>query len=156
LEYHLLFRPNLAIAADFHRRLFFVNSSINVTPSTTPPHPLQAPYNLALKTKTTPKGEMNMDGQELVKQTLDQIPQAKSNAKRIVGLVKEGGRITGYQLSDNSIVEKQQAVNMAKQGQIAGVGIAHRGDTEYLKSIPDGSENNNLGNLPSVSPDSQS
>lgn len=25
---------------------------------------------------------------------------------------------------------------MAKQGQIAGVGIAHRGDTEYLKSIP--------------------
>ena len=47
---------------------------------------------------------------------------------------------------------EQQAVNMAKQGQIAGVGIAHRGDTEYLKSIPDGSENNNLGNLPSVSP----
>ena len=55
-------------------------------------------------------------------------------------------------LSDNSIVEKHQAVDMAKQGQIAGVGIAHRGDTEYLKSIPDGSENNNLGNLPSVSP----
>ena len=94
-----------------------------------------------------------MNGQELVKQTLDQIPQANSNAKRIVGL--EGGRITGYQLSDNSIVEKQQAVDMAKQGQIAGVGIAHRGDTEYLKSIPDGSENNNLGNLPSVSPESQ-
>ena len=94
-----------------------------------------------------------MNGQELVKQTLDQIPQADSNAKRIVGLVKEGGRITGYQLSDNSIVEKQLAVDMAKQGQIAGVGIAHRGDTEYLKSIPDGGENNNLSNLPSVSPE---
>lgn len=96
-----------------------------------------------------------MDGHQLVKQTLDQIPQANPNAKRIVGLVKEGGRITGYQLSDNSIVEKQQAVNMARQGQIAGVGIAHRGDTEYLKAIPDGSENNNLGNLPSVSPETQ-
>ena len=96
-----------------------------------------------------------MDGQEFVKQTLDQIPQANSNAKRIIGLVKEGGRITGYHLSDNSIVDKQQAVNMAKEGKIAGVGIAHRGDTEYLKSIPDGSENNNLGNLPSVSPESQ-
>jgi len=95
-----------------------------------------------------------MDGQKLVKQTLDQIPHPNTNAKRIVGLVKEGGRITGYQLSDNTVVEKQQAVNMAKQGQIAGVGIAHRGDTEYLKSIPDGSENNNLGNLPSVSPQS--
>ena len=93
-----------------------------------------------------------MDGQNLAKQTLDQIPQAKADAKRIVGLGKEGGRITGYQLSDNSIVEKQQAVNMARQGQIAGVGIAHRGETEYLKSIPDGSENNNLGSLPSVSP----
>ena len=92
-----------------------------------------------------------MDRQELVKQTLDQIPQASANAKRIVGLVTDGGKITGYQLSDNTVVEKQQAVNMAKQGQIAGVGIAHRGDTEYLKSIPDSSENNNLGNLPSVS-----
>ena len=94
-----------------------------------------------------------MEEHNLVKNTLDQIPQPSAIAKRIVGLVKEGGRITGYQLSDNSIVEKQQAVNMAKQGQIAGVGIAHRGDTEYLKSIPDGTENNNLGNLPSVSPE---
>lgn len=92
-----------------------------------------------------------MDGQELAKQTLDQIPQTNPNAKRIVGLVKKGGRITGYQLSDNTVVEKQQAVNMAKQGQIAGVGIAHRKDTEYLKAIPNGSENDNLGNLPSVS-----
>lgn len=95
-----------------------------------------------------------MGQQNLVKNTLDQIPQANADAKRIVGLVKEGGRITGYQLSDNSIVEKQQAVNMAKQGQIAGVGIAHRGDTQYLKSIPNGNENDNLGNLPSVSPNS--
>lgn len=92
-----------------------------------------------------------MDGKELVKQTLDQIPQANANAKHIIALVKESGRITGYQLSDNTIVEKQQAVNMAKQGLIAGVGIAHRGDTEYLKAIPNGNENDNLGNLPSVS-----
>ena len=96
-----------------------------------------------------------MEEYNLAKNTLDQIPQANSSAKRIVGLVKEGGRITGYQLSDNSIVEKQQAVDMAKQGEISGVGVAHRGDTEYLKSIPDGSENNNLGNLPSVSPESE-
>ena len=94
-----------------------------------------------------------MDGQELAKQTLDQIPQANANAKRIVGLVKEGGRITGYQLSDETFVSKLEAVSMAKLGQIAGVGIAHRGDTEYLKSIPDGTENNNLGSLPSVSPE---
>ena len=116
---------------------------------------LYAPHSFRSADNTKPKGAMIMDGQKLAKQTLDHIPQPSANAKRIVGLVKEGGRITGYQLSDNSIVEKQQAVNMAKQGQIAGVGIAHRGDTEYLKSIPDGSENNNLGNLPSVSPNTQ-
>ena len=96
-----------------------------------------------------------MEPYNLVKNTLDQIPQAGPNARHIVGLVKEGGRITGYQLSDNTVVEKQAAVDMAKQGQIAGVGIAHRGDTEYLKAIPDGSESNNLGNLPSVSPGTQ-
>ena len=110
---------------------------------------------LLLWVNTRPKGVIIVDGKELAKQTLDQIPRPDSNAKRIVGLVKEGGKITGYQLSDNSIVEKQQAVDMAKQGQIAGVGIAHRCNTEYLKSIPDSSENNNLGNLPSVSPDTQ-
>ena len=57
-----------------------------------------------------------MDETELAKQTLDQIPKAQPSAKRITGLVKEGGMVTGYQLSDNSIVEKQQAVDMAKQG----------------------------------------
>lgn len=96
-----------------------------------------------------------MDGQELAKQALDQIPQANADAKHIVGLVKEGGRITGYKLSDETFVSKPEAVSMAKQGQIAGVGIAHRGDTEYLKAIPNGSENDNLGNLPSVSPETQ-
>ena len=49
-----------------------------------------------------------MESHNLVRNTLDQIPQANSNAKRIVGLVKEGGRITGYQLSDNSIVENSR------------------------------------------------
>ncbi len=37
----------------------------------------------------------NNFGQELPKQTLDQIPQANSNAKRIIGLVKESGRSPG-------------------------------------------------------------
>lgn len=93
-----------------------------------------------------------MDENYLAKNTLDQIPQAEPNAKRIVGLVKQGGKITGYQLSDESFVSKPEAVSLAKRGQIAGVGIAHRGETEYLKAIPNGDENDNLGNLPSVSP----
>ncbi len=88
----------------------------------------------------------------LAMNALDDIPKAAPDALRITGLIKQSGRITGYRLSDDTVLDKQQAVSLARQGGIAGVGIAHRGDTEYLKSIPDGSENNNLGNLPSVSP----
>ncbi len=91
-----------------------------------------------------------INGNELVKNTLDEIPKANPDAKRIVGLVKDGRKVTGYQLSDKTIVEKPQAVQMAKQGEIAGVGVAHRGDNEYLKSIPNDKENDNLSNLPSV------
>ncbi len=87
----------------------------------------------------------------LAQNTLDQIPRAKSDAREIVGLVKHSGKIDGYQLSDGSTVSKQEGVNMAKAGDIKGVGVAHRGDTEYLKSIPDNSDDNNLGSLPSVS-----
>ena len=83
--------------------------------------------------------------------TLDDIPEPKSDAKEIVGLTKTSGRINGYQLSDGSTVSREEGVAMAKDGDIRGVGIAHRRDTEYLKSLPDSSENNNLGNLPSVS-----
>ena len=87
----------------------------------------------------------------LAKNTLDDIPTPKNDAKDIVGLVKSSGRITGYQLSDGRTVSKEEGVSLAKAGEINGVGVAHRGDTEYLKTIPDGTDGNNLTNLPSVS-----
>ncbi len=87
----------------------------------------------------------------LAMNTLDDIPTPNGNAKDIVGLVKSSGRITGYQLSDGTTVSKQEGVDLAKAGEINGVGVAHRGDSEYLKTIPDGTEGNNLSNLPSIS-----
>lgn len=81
---------------------------------------------------------------------LDQIPNPKTDAKQIVALVKESGKVTGYKLSDGNIVDKSEGVAMAKQGDIEGVGIATNKGTEYLKSLPDGEESNNLSNLPSV------
>lgn len=90
-------------------------------------------------------------GSELAYAALDDVPTPKSDAKEIVRLVKSGGRISGYQLSDGTTVSKEEGVSMAKAGDIRGVGIAHRKDNEYLKSLPDGSENNNLSNLPSIS-----
>ena len=90
-------------------------------------------------------------GSKLAYAALDDVPTPKSDAREIVGLIKSSGRITGYQLSDGSIVSKEEGVSLAKAGEIQGVGIAHRKESEYLKSLPDGTENNNLGNLPSIS-----
>ena len=81
---------------------------------------------------------------------MDEIPNPNSDAVTITGLVKERGRITGYQLSDDRIVSREEGVSMAKAGQIRGVGVAHKKETEYLKSIPDGTERNNLSSLPTV------
>ncbi|MBQ8981974.1 MAG: DUF3892 domain-containing protein [Lachnospiraceae bacterium] len=89
--------------------------------------------------------------EELPKAALDEIPSVKENAVSITGLVKKKGRIIGYQLSDQRVVSREEGVSLAKSGDIKGVGIAHRKETEYLKSIPDGSENNNLSALPTVS-----
>ena len=92
----------------------------------------------------------NQNISSLPLQTLKDIPQPSGNAQRITGLVKSGGRITGYQLADGRVLSKSQGVQMAKEGGIRGVGIATRNGSEYLKSLPDDSENNNLGSLPSV------
>ena len=91
------------------------------------------------------------DGASLSMNTLTDIPTPNPDAKTIVGLVKHSGRIAGYQLSDGRKVDKAEGVSLAKQGEIQGVGVSHRNGSEYLKSLPDDTENNNLGNLPSVS-----
>lgn len=82
---------------------------------------------------------MNTDkknlGEQLAYAALDEVPTPKSDAKEIVGLVKSSGRITGYQLSDGQTVSKEEGVAMAKAGDIQGVGIAHRKDSEYLSPI---------------------
>jgi len=90
----------------------------------------------------------NMQGLPL--KAFEEIPEAKTDAKEIVALVKDSGKVTGYKLSDGQIVDKEQGVILAKQGDIVGVGIAVRQGNEYLKSIPDGTEENNLGNLPAI------
>jgi len=88
---------------------------------------------------------------ELPKLAMDDIPTPDADAVSITGLVKKSGRVSGYQLSDNRIVSREEGVTLAKNGKIKGVGISHNKDTEYLKSIPDDSEDNNLSSLPTVS-----
>lgn len=84
--------------------------------------------------------------------TINEVtPNPQGDAVSIVGLVKTGGKISGYRLSDGEEVSKEQGVQMAKDNRIRGVAVAVKNGTEYLRSLPDDSENNNLGNLPSVS-----
>jgi hypothetical protein len=92
-----------------------------------------------------------MDKSSLPMNALSEIPEPGENAKQITALKKDGGHVTGYQLSDGTVLDTPEAVNLAKQGGVAGVGISHRNGNEYLKSLPDDTENNNLSNLPSVS-----
>ncbi len=64
--------------------------------------------------------EQNNFNQALAKNTLDAIPATNTNALKITALVKQSGKVTGYQLSDNSVVEKAQAIALARQGGISG------------------------------------
>ncbi|HBR09554.1 MAG TPA: DUF3892 domain-containing protein [Clostridiales bacterium] len=82
--------------------------------------------------------------------TLRDIPAPNAEAQQIVALVKDEGKVSGYKLSDGRIVTREEGVRLARQGGIRGVGIATNKGTEYLKSLPDDSESNNLGNLPVV------
>lgn len=83
--------------------------------------------------------------------SMKEIPEPSSNAATITGLVKEGGAVVGYQLSNGQTLSKDEGVALARQGGIQGVGISERDGSEYLKSVPDSTESNNLSNLPSVS-----
>jgi len=82
--------------------------------------------------------------------TFEQIPQPNADAVDIVALVKSDGRTVGYKLSDGRIVDKDEGIELARQGGIRGVGIATNRGNEYLKSLPDVNEGNNLDNLPPI------
>ena len=75
-------------------------------------------------------------------------PVPNKDAKTITGLIRKNGKVSGYELSDGRVLSKREGVALAKQGGIRGVAIASRNGSEYLRSLPDGSESNNLGDLP--------
>ncbi len=86
----------------------------------------------------------------LPKNINEQVPTPNANAQRITKLVKHSGSVVGYELSNGNVVSKDEAIQMAKSGQIEGVAVALNKGNEYLRSLPDGTENNNLSNLPTL------
>ena len=80
-----------------------------------------------------------------------EIPTPNSNAQSIRALIKKSGEIIGYELLNGERISKEEGVQMAKSGQISGVAVAvSRKGEEYLRSLPDQDESNNLSSLPTV------
>lgn len=108
--------------------------------------------NTEMNTMNSMNNQNNQQfGNNLAMQSFETIPNANPNACEIVAQVKSSGDVTGYQLSNGQMVDLQTAVQMAKNGEIKGVGVATNQGSEYLRSLPDNDPSNNLGNLPTVS-----
>ncbi|MBE6070629.1 MAG: DUF3892 domain-containing protein [Clostridium butyricum] len=73
-----------------------------------------------------------------------------SNKKSITALIKKDGEVTGYELSNGEKVSKEEAIKLAKSHEILGVSISNRNGDEYLRSLPDQNEENNLSSLPTI------
>ena len=76
-------------------------------------------------------------------------------AKSITKLLKQGGEVVGYELSDGSRVSEQVAIQMAMNNELQHVGVStSKTGSAYIRSLADGDESNNLSNLPSESVES--
>jgi len=79
--------------------------------------------------------------------------QSNSNTEKssIKAIIKHSGEITGYELSNGERITKERGVELAKDGAISGVSVStSRKGEEYLRSLRDDDESNNLSALPVV------
>jgi hypothetical protein len=80
------------------------------------------------------------------------LNKKENSAHIITRVVKDnGGEITAYEFENGDIVSKEQAVMLAKQGNISGVSTStSKKGEEFLRSLPDGNKSNNLDSLPII------
>lgn len=77
--------------------------------------------------------------------------QSNINKQSIKAVIKKSGEITGYELSNGEQITKERGVELAKAGSISGVSVStSRKGEEYLRSLPDQDESNNLSSLPII------
>lgn len=82
------------------------------------------------------------------------VSEGANDAEQITKLIKSGGEVVGYELESGVHVSVQQAIEMAKNNGLKHVGVSTSKDgSEYIRSLADGDESNNLGNLPSITAD---
>jgi hypothetical protein len=84
-------------------------------------------------------------------QTKLQPIQDNAEKNSIKAIIKHSGEITGYELSNGEKVTKEKGVELAKAGTICGVSVStSRKGEEYLRSLKDDDESNNLSALPVI------
>lgn len=77
--------------------------------------------------------------------------QTNTEKSSIKAIIKHSGEITGYELSNGEKITKERGVELAKAGTISGVSVStSRKGEEYLRSLRDDDESNNLNALPVV------
>ena len=77
--------------------------------------------------------------------------QYDTDKNSITAIMKHSGEITGYELSNGEQITKERGVELAKAGSISGVSVAtSKKGEEYLRSLRDDDESNNLSSLPII------
>lgn len=110
------------------------------------------PFNFTNNVSTS-NSDMKLSGPLLNLNNDDLASESQVNAekKTIKAVMKHSGEITGYELSDGEQVTKERGVELAKAGAISGVSVStSRKGEEYLRSLRDDDESNNLNSLPVI------
>lgn len=110
------------------------------------------PFNLTNNVSTS-NSDMKLSGPLLNLSNDDLASGSNANVekKTIKAVVKHSGEITGYELSDGEQVTKERGVELAKAGVLSGVSVStSRKGEEYLRSLRDDDESNNLNSLPVI------
>lgn len=82
------------------------------------------------------------------------VSEGGEGAEEITKLIKSGGEVVGYELESGKHISVSQAIHMAQNNQLKHVGVSSSKDGSlYIRSLADGNESNNLGNLPSITGD---
>ena len=79
------------------------------------------------------------------------VSEGGPNAKQITKFIKQDNQVIGYVLSSGEKVSVKEALQLAKEGGLEHVGVSlSKSGNEYIRSLPDDYESNNLSNLPSI------
>lgn len=90
-------------------------------------------------------------GEILAQQTNQIVSEGGPGALGITKVIKHDQEVVGYELTSGIHVSMDEAIQMAANNQLQHVGVStSKKGEQYIRSLPDGDESNNLSNLPVI------